>query len=122
LSEAAKDLEGVADLALEEITRRFTEAPRDIPDHVLAKYFTDINKTIDRRTDIEEEEVRPFDLKDTIDTFPVTRQKELAREEIHRLQAELRWWGEWFESKEEIGHEQEKVEAEAEAADSVAGP
>jgi len=99
-TEVSEDLETVADLALAEITKRFTDKPDEIPDHVLAKYFTDINKTIDRREKLEEEgiEHKPFSLMDELPAMPVEHAKVLVKQEIGRLRAELTHYEEWLQN------------------------
>ena len=86
MSKKPPDIESIADLALGEIAKRFEDRPSDIPDHVLAKYFTDVNKVIDRRSEKEaEEESRPFVLLDELPTLPRARAQKLLRDEISRL-------------------------------------
>lgn len=95
--QVSDDLERVADLALAEITNRFETKAGDIPDHVLAKYFTDINRTIDRREDKEvEEESKPFDLMAELATLPLAHALRLAEEEVARLEAETDRVRDWI--------------------------
>lgn len=104
MSDPQADLEGIADLALTEIKNRFENKADDIPDHVLAKYFTDVNKVIDRRSEkLEEEESKPFSLMDELDTLPVERARVLVKEEIGRLRAELVHYEEWLHNAQNQG-------------------
>jgi hypothetical protein len=62
----------------------------DIPNHVLFKFYSDLNKARDRREkENEETEVGEFSLLDELQTIPATRAKQLLREEIGRLRSEL---------------------------------
>lgn len=100
MSKKTPDIEGIADLALAEIANRFENKPDEIPDHVLAKYFTDVNKVIDRRSEKEaEDESKPFVLMDELGTLPVERGIKLVEEEVTRLRAELAVYEEWLEAR-----------------------
>lgn len=122
MSKKTPDIESIADLALGEIGKRFEERPQDIPDHVLAKYFTDVNKVIDRRSEKEaEEESKPFNLRDELDTLPLKHGMALVADEIQRLSEELGFYEAWYEKATNSNGTQD-VEAAGVGGPQEAGP
>jgi hypothetical protein len=79
----------IAELSLKELGRRLNDDPETMPSHVLSKVAADTMRVIDRREKIEEEESRPFVLRDELPTLPPKRAKALVKEEIGRLKTEL---------------------------------
>ena len=75
-----------AELAVKEIHRRLRDKAADIPDHVLSKMVTDLNRFLERRDRQVEEEQRPFSLLDEISTLPPDRAKDLVEAHLLDLQ------------------------------------
>lgn len=99
MSDAPKDnLETLAELVLTEMLARVKENPGDVSTPVLSRLATDLNRFIERRVkDEEEEEHKPFSLKDELKSLPAHRAKTLVVEEVSRLRGELVFYEGWLD-------------------------